>query len=176
MLFMVPTLLNWPPLERPFQTTAARMCSLVYILFTGSVLLLDDNPPASRDPAKRAYVESVSMSASKIVLVADDSENDFFLLQTAFKFAGLPHLLIPVSNGQMVVAYLQGEKPFSDRTIWPLPDILILDVKMPILGGFDVLRFLRQHPDLKAPAAVMLSGSILKDDQRQAASLGAAAY
>jgi len=116
------------------------------------------------------------MSASKTVLVADDSENDFFLLHTAFKIAGLPHLLIPVSNGQVVLAYLKGEDPFSDRANWPFPDILILDVKMPSLDGFDVLRFLREHPGLKAPAAIVLSGSILEDDQRQAASLGAAAY
>jgi len=104
--------------------------------------------------------------------VADDSRNDFILLQAAFAAAGLNHDLRLVRDGDEVIAYLKGESPFSDRTNCPLPDLLILDVQMPKSGAFDVLRFLAGSPKHCVPA-VVLSGSIDPRLIQKALELGA---
>jgi CheY-like chemotaxis protein len=116
------------------------------------------------------------MGRSANILVADDSEDDFLLLERAFRKANPGHKLYQVFSGEIVLEYLDGKPPYSDRALWPLPDLLILDVKMPGAGGFDVLDSLRRRPDLKLPVIVMLSGSSLADDVKRAGELGAAHY
>ena len=119
------------------------------------------------------------MPAGKVVLVADDSDDDFLLLQRAFRLAKFRHELVRVRNGDAAITYLKGDSPFDDRQRWPFPDLVLLDEKMPDGSGFDVLRFLREHqmehPQLRVPA-VLLSGSAAPRDVYQALELGAAEY
>jgi CheY-like chemotaxis protein len=109
------------------------------------------------------------------VLVADDSQADFIMLQAAFSEAGLPHRLVRARDGLQTIEYFEGLAPFSDRSQFPFPDLLILDINMPRAGGIEVLRFLLDHQNLRVPI-VLLSGSVPPSTVEQALQLGASEY
>ena len=113
------------------------------------------------------------MGRSKNILVADDSEGDFFMLRKAFDRAGFVHMLRRVRNGLEAVAYITGQPPFSDRSRWPFPDLLILDLNMPKLTGLDVIAFLRRRPHFKLPI-IIISGCVFAAEEQRANWLGAA--
>ena len=110
------------------------------------------------------------------ILVVDDSKDDVFLLCRAFKKAGLGSSLIHVRDGEEAVDYLTGENPFTDRSRYPLPSLVLLDIKMPKLDGFDVLRWLLTRKDLEKIPVVMFSSSFEQEDVEQAKVLGATDY
>src|SRR6476646_11479864 len=79
------------------------------------------------------------------LLVADDCPDDKFLFQRAVKKTGVQLNPRFVEDGQEAVDYLEGAREFSDREAYPMPALIILDVKMPGMNGFDVLRWLKSH-------------------------------
>jgi CheY-like chemotaxis protein len=110
------------------------------------------------------------------VLAAEDEESDVFLLNMAFKRAGVPNPLTVVRDGEEAIAYLNGDAPYNDRSRHPLPGLVLLDLNMPRLNGFDVLSWLASHPDLKNLPAVVLSSSAQDSDIAKARKLGAVDY
>jgi CheY-like chemotaxis protein len=110
------------------------------------------------------------------LLVAEDDENDFLVLGRALKKANFETDLRRVSNGAELINYLAGKNGYADRQAHPLPELILLDLKMPSLGGFDVLIWLRNHEKLKNLPAVVFSGSDNPNDVQQARALGATAY
>ena len=111
-----------------------------------------------------------------VVLHIDDDPNDTALLQAAARSAKLGFRLYNVEDGEQAIAYLSGAAPFSDRTLHPLPSLILLDLKMPRATGFEVLKWVRTHPDLRGLPVVVLSGSELKDDVEKAYDDGANSY
>src|SRR5437870_4801039 len=96
------------------------------------------------------------MSESATVLLAEDDPNDVLLTQLAFDKARLANPLQVVRDGEEALMYLQGEGIYADRRRFPLPILLLLDLKMPKVNGFQVLEWLRDHPMLRRlPVAVM---------------------
>jgi CheY-like chemotaxis protein len=116
------------------------------------------------------------MDQSGHILVAEDDLTDAYFFQRAFKRAGLPVVLHLVRDGQEVIDYLQGTGPFADRAAHPLPQLLLLDLKMPRLDGFDVLEWVRQQPDLSSVQVVIFSSSDEAKDINKAYGLGANWY
>ena len=112
------------------------------------------------------------MSEPKIILVADDDENDVFFIRRAFAKCGLLHTIIHVSDGQKVIEYLLGEGVYANRASNPFPDLLLLDLKMPRTDGFDVLGTLRSLPGLDLPVIIFSTSALLVDVQ-MAKKLGA---
>ena len=112
----------------------------------------------------------------KKVLIAEDDVTDVFLLQRAFAAADVQARLSFVRDGQEAVDYLEGEAAYSDRQTYPLPDLLLLDLKMPRMNGFDVLAWLRQQPGLKRLPVTVLTSSDQPQDVNRAYDLGANSY
>ena len=112
----------------------------------------------------------------KRVLIAEDDPSDIFLIQRAFDIAQISAVLHFVRDGQEAIDYLEGEASFSDRTAYPLPDLMLLDLKMPRLNGFDVLSWLRQKPGLRRLLVAVLTSSDQPNDINRAYDLGANSY
>src|SRR5437870_2600038 len=112
----------------------------------------------------------------KRVLIAEDDPMDIFLLQRAFAAAGVPASLRFVRDGQEVLDYLGGEAGYADREAHPLPDLMLLDLKMPRLNGFDVLGWLRNRPGLKRLLVAVLTSSDHPEDINRAYDLGVNSY
>jgi CheY-like chemotaxis protein len=110
------------------------------------------------------------------ILAADDEEADRFVLNLALEKARLPHPVVIVRDGQEVVDYLSGHAPFMDREIHPLPSLLLLDLKMPRLDGFEILAWLATRLDFKELPVVVLSSSSADSDIQMARQLGAREY
>jgi CheY-like chemotaxis protein len=106
------------------------------------------------------------------VLMVDDSDDDRFFLRLALE--GFPRLRLihELHDGEQAILYLSGTGPFADRHKHPLPDLMLLDLKMPRKTGFEVLAWLRNHP-LPTLTVIVLSGSHLGDDIGASIALGA---
>jgi CheY-like chemotaxis protein len=113
---------------------------------------------------------------AKRVLVAEDDPSDVFFLKRAFVVAGVPALLSFVRDGQEAIDYLEGENKYADRDAYPIPDLMLLDLKMPRLDGFDVLGWLRGQPGLKRLLVTILTSSDQPQDINRAYDLGANSY
>lgn len=116
------------------------------------------------------------MPNRKAILVADDSAEDAFILKRAFEKAGLEVPLMFVKDGQELINYLSGQDAFADRQSHPMPRLLLLDLKMPKMDGFDVLRWLQKQPELRRLVVTVLSSSDQRQDVNQAYDLGANSY
>src|SRR5215813_8964745 len=113
---------------------------------------------------------------AKRVLVAEDDPSDAFFLKRAFVLAGVPVVLDFVADGQEAIDYLEGEDKYSNREAYPIPDLMLLDLKMPRLNGFDVLGWLRSQPGLRRLLVTVLTSSDQPQDINRAYDLGANSY
>ncbi len=109
-----------------------------------------------------------------VVLLADDDENDVFLIRRAFKRMSAMAQLLVVPHGEAAVSYLQGQGDYADRSKWPLPRMLILDQWMPRLSGLDVLCWVRLEPRFDGLPVVILTGGLSPSQSRLMTQLRAA--
>jgi CheY-like chemotaxis protein len=112
----------------------------------------------------------------KTILVAEDNLDDVFVLRRAFAKAELPHQLRFVPNGREVIDYLQGKPPYNNRTTFPIPAALLLDLNMPLKNGLEVLQWVRSQPKFKELPAAILAGQLGERHRAQARELGATAF
>ena len=110
------------------------------------------------------------------ILHVEDDPNDTLLLEHACKKAGVIFDLQAVSDGDQAIAYLRGANDFSDRLKHPMPKLILLDLKMPRVSGFDVLTWLRSDELLKGVPVVVLTSSNHDADVKRAYDLGAKSY
>ena len=114
--------------------------------------------------------------AGHSILLVEDSEDDVFMMQRAFRKANIPNALHCVTNGEEAIDYLEGRGVFADRAKYPLPMIVFLDLNLPKKSGYEVLEHVRQHLVLKKLTIYILSASTRPADVEKAALLGANAY
>jgi CheY-like chemotaxis protein len=113
---------------------------------------------------------------SRVILLAEDEETDVVMFRLALKRAEVAFPMQVANDGQEAVDYLSGEGRYDDRAAYPLPSLIVLDLKMPRLTGFDVLAWLRGRPELLQIPAVVLSSSSYPQDIQRATELGAREY
>ena len=109
------------------------------------------------------------------ILLVDDDENDVFFMLDAFKKAGVETPVQIVHDGKEATDYLNGKGNFSDRARFPVPSLVLLDLKLPFVMGLDVLRAIREELNLQI-SVVILSASREDADINAAYRLGANAY
>jgi CheY-like chemotaxis protein len=117
-----------------------------------------------------------SLSSASVVLHVDDDPNDTILLEAAARKAKVSFLLQNVADGEAAIAYLDGSGIYADRLRYPVPSLILLDLKMPRATGFEVLQWIRAHADLRQIPVVVLSGSELQQDIQHAYNTGANSY
>lgn len=94
------------------------------------------------------------------ILHIEDSEEDLILFGRACNAAGLPTVFHTVEDGYRAMAYLKGEGEFHDRARHPFPDLIILDLNLPVMDGFEFLKWLKEESGLSLPVLVFtVSGS-----------------
>jgi len=106
----------------------------------------------------------------------EDDPNDVLLIERAFQKAGFAQSLKMVRDGDEAIDYLRGTGQFADRALFPLPYLVLLDLKMPGTDGFEVLRWARSEDSLKRLLIVVLTSSNLQADVDRAYELGANSY
>lgn len=110
------------------------------------------------------------------ILIVEDDPNDVALIRRAFQKARLVNSLQVVTDGEAVIAYLDGQPPYDERRRHPLPVVLLLDLKLPLKSGFEVLQWLRAQPKLRRLPVVILTSSSETPDINKAYDLGANSY
>ncbi len=116
------------------------------------------------------------MPEHAVILLAEDEEDYVILIRHAFSKAKIPNPLYVVSNGEEAISYLRGKAKYANRDEYPLPDLLLLDLKMPRVNGFEVLKWVRQQPGLSGLRVLVLTSSDELRDVNQAYQLGANSF
>jgi CheY-like chemotaxis protein len=109
-------------------------------------------------------------------LLVEDQEDDIYLIRKAFKKAGVLNPIHVVRDGEEAIEYLSGEGRFENRAEHPLPELILLDLKMPRLNGFQVLQWIRQQTDFGAIPVIVLTSSEQIWEINTAYSMGANSF
>src|SRR6266705_4685820 len=120
-------------------------------------------------------IHAIGLGDSAILLVEDD-DSDILLLRRAFRNAHIANPLIEVRDGQAAIQYLSGQGDYTDRTRYPIPFLILLDLRLPNLSGFEVIAWLREQPQLAHLIVVVLTASDHVPDVTKARDLGANSY
>ncbi|MCM2304442.1 MAG: response regulator [Elusimicrobia bacterium] len=117
------------------------------------------------------------MSAeARTILAVEDNDDDQFLLREAWKKAGLANPLEIVADGERACDYLSGEGPYADRSRYPFPVMLLLDIKLPGKTGLEVLAWIRGQERFKTLPVIMLTASTWPEEVVEAYRLGANSF
>jgi len=111
----------------------------------------------------------------KPILQVEDDANDVFLLQHAMTAAGVENPIQVATDGQEAIDYLKGTGKFADREKFPLPCLVLLDLKLPYVMGLEVLKWIRQQRDM-VQIVILLTASAEDEDIATAYRLGANAF
>jgi DNA-binding response OmpR family regulator len=121
-------------------------------------------------------VKSESEIGPVTVLYVEDEESDAIFMQEAFKLAAPEVRLTIAADGQQALDYLAGRDGYSQRAEHPVPVLVLLDLKLPVLPGFEVLRWMREQPQYKSLPVVVFSSSSREQDKLRSDELGADWY
>ncbi len=116
------------------------------------------------------------MKTPAIILLVEDNEADIDLTLDAFREARLDNETHVCRGGQEALDYLFGQGDFSDRTAHPLPDFVLLDLKMPGIDGHEVLRRVKNADNLKRIPVIILTSSTEEGDRALSYDNGANSY
>lgn len=110
------------------------------------------------------------------ILLVDDNKMDIALILDAFREARLSNKIHVAHHGEEALLYLFGEGKFSDRKTFPLPDIILLDLKMPGIDGFEVLKRVKNTTQIKRIPVIILTSSKEEGDRALGYDCGANSY
>lgn len=116
------------------------------------------------------------MTENSAILLVEDNEDDVFLMRHALRSAGVMNPVFVVETGAQAVDFLSGAGTFQDRKKYPLPAVVFLDLKLPLMSGHEVLAWIRAQRQLEGLLVVVLTSSNEPSDVRRSYSLGANSY
>jgi CheY-like chemotaxis protein len=112
----------------------------------------------------------------KTILVVEDTEDDVFFLKRALKSASISHPVQVVGDGQKALDYLSGAGVYADRAVYPLPFLVLLDLKLPYVMGLDVLKWIRERREFDPMIVAVLTSSQQDHDLTETTRLGGNFY
>lgn len=110
------------------------------------------------------------------ILHVEDNEEDWILFEKACEVAGLRAEFFRVWDGCEAVDYLKGEEKFAERAPFPQPDLIVLDLGLPRMDGFDFLRWLRHDSPYASLPVLIFTISSDTEDRERAMAEGATGY
>jgi CheY-like chemotaxis protein len=110
------------------------------------------------------------------MMVVEDNPDDFYLLKRAFHKNEIRNPIHWLQDGLEAIEYLEGRGRYSDREKNPLPKVVVVDIKMPRLGGLELLGWIKSHPNLSLLPVLVMSSSNLDVDVARAYQLGANSF
>ena len=113
---------------------------------------------------------------NETILLVEDDENDVFFTKRAFKEAGIVNPVQVAQDGKEAMDRLSGGGEYADRGQFPLPHVVLLDLKLPQVMGLEVLKWVREQPGLKNLIVIILSSSQVRQDIDRAYQFGANAF
>jgi CheY-like chemotaxis protein len=113
---------------------------------------------------------------SKVILQVENDQDDVFFMKRALQKADLIHQIVSVSDGDQAISYLTGKPPYDNRSKYPIPAVVLLDLNMPRVSGLGFLAWLRGHEQFKSLPVAILSSSPAEVDMHTAEKLGALHY
>src|SRR5262245_23726176 len=116
------------------------------------------------------------MSDHSVFLLIEDNENDIVLIRRAFADASVINPIVLVKNGEEAMAYFMGIGAYKNRSEFPLPSLVLLDLKLPGMSGIEFLRWLRQQPEMGKTRVIVLTSSSLTRDVNDAYQAGANSF
>ncbi len=111
-----------------------------------------------------------------VILLVEDDSQDVEIMRLAFARSGAPFQLTVVANGRQAVHYLCGIGDYADRIRFPKPLLILLDLSLPVMGGFEFLAWMQGEALEEMPPVVVLSYSRLEQDRKLAQKFGAKGY
>lgn len=146
----------------------------------GCTLTIEKGFSPWRSAAISAKVDGIPdfdpMTSASAILLVEDNEDDVFLMKRALRAAGVSNPVYVVETGQQAVDYLAGAPPYQDRSRFPMPVLVFLDLKLPLMSGHEVLAWIRAQRQLEGLTVVVLTSSSEPSDVRRSYSLGANSY
>lgn len=112
------------------------------------------------------------MTTSFVVLLVEDNKHDVRFVKRAWKNNNIVNPLYIVPHGQACLDYLRREGDYTDDTQFPLPGIILMDIRMPVMGGIECLQAIRADPALKSIPIIMLTTSKQDKDHVRSYELG----
>ncbi len=116
------------------------------------------------------------MNELSTILLVEDTPDDAELLEYAFRKAGIANPLLTVADGDAAVDYIGGTGTYADRRRHPLPELILLDLKLPRRSGFEVLGFIRGQEAARHTPVVVFTSSSQHADIQRAYEAGANSY
>lgn len=113
---------------------------------------------------------------SDVFLLIEDDSDDQVLIRRSFQKAPTATRIVVANDGDEALSYLSGIGTFSDRERFPLPCVILLDLKLPRRSGLEVLSWVRRHEVLGQVPVIILTSSYQEADIRSAYTLGANSY
>jgi CheY-like chemotaxis protein len=110
------------------------------------------------------------------ILLVEDSDDDAMLIERAIRKANLFTPVHRVEDGEAACHYLAGRGVYADRAQYPMPTLVLLDIKLPKLSGLEVLSWIRRQPELAQLVIVMLTSSKERKDIEVAYASGTNSY
>jgi two-component system, response regulator len=114
--------------------------------------------------------------AYDLILLAEDDPEHAALARRAFTKYSIINPIFTVASGAEVLSYLMGEGRFADRREYPRPGLLLLDLKLPGMHGFEVIRWIRAHPEYKSLPIVVITAQNNSREVNEAFLLGANSF
>jgi CheY-like chemotaxis protein len=112
----------------------------------------------------------------KTILVVEDTEDDVFFLKRALKSALIPNPVQVVEDGRKALDYLAGNGAYADRAVYPMPFLVLLDLKLPYVMGLDVLKWIRERREFDPMIVAVLTSSQQDSDLTETTRLGGNFY